>query len=689
MHPLSSAVQQHKVDQVNALIASGADPALEDDDTHDTAFHHAARDQTGEMMALLATATFSIGNLEKINLNRETAVSIAASRGNVIAFKILQALGADIHANFALEEAAKGNRVSIIELFSNSTSREELSLAFFKACKADRLAACLALLAKGADPFFPRNRSNSIGLHIAAMKGHLAIVHLYGFWRDRIDTAQSGSVTAFFFACQGGHVEVCKFLLQRGCNPNAKMQPQGYSPLFVATAYNRLEVIKLFRNMPEVLNGQTAESETALFVACQEGYREAAQLLLEIGADPRIPCGPEKQKRTCLHQAAESGHSAVLELFRGNNLIDVDVLDEDDRTPFHYACARGQLDAALTLLTMGARADAITRTEQATALHIVCETGKHNMVALLKDLIDKRDCYGYLALDIAAREGHSKTVAELLRHGATIRSLPRNRVYSQKIVNIFCAHQRRCLGHWRELQQDALISLLFDQEVLEERFGVEWPPLCDTIKGQIDEITFAQMRVEYLFSTLTIKNNTPRKALSAQEFDETPLEELLQSYFNIKIGNKLRKNCIRSGLLQGSDLQLIGIDSSFSTQNYTDIVEAMQKRIYTLLVWQKYCTNTNLLEDIERVIQECKMMIERFGDNILLMNGLSLNNLPTIESIDRDTAKLLIDFFIFEKGDAVSSNLSFTGTASLSEYVLTEQGRHFSPYTIIGVEIDD
>ncbi|EGX93808.1 ankyrin repeat protein [Cordyceps militaris CM01] len=85
-------------------------------------------------------------------------------------------------------------------------------------------------------------------------------------------------------------------------------------------------------------------NSTALHLACECNFRDAAKLLLEHGADPNIR---DKLGRTALHEASRLGRDKIVGALVNNRRprMDLNALDEERGwSAFHYACCEGSDD---------------------------------------------------------------------------------------------------------------------------------------------------------------------------------------------------------------------------------------------------------------------------------------------------------------------------------------------------------
>jgi ankyrin repeat protein len=112
-------------------------------------------------------------------------------------------------------------------------------------------------------------------------------------------------------AAQAGNLGEVKKQLAWGVNPNSRTFWYLDTPLIVAAAYGRTEVVKLLLDKGADVNMGNEGSETALHYAARHGHTEVMKILLEHGADVSeagTGCG------TPLQWATQNGQVKAAEL---------------------------------------------------------------------------------------------------------------------------------------------------------------------------------------------------------------------------------------------------------------------------------------------------------------------------------------------------------------------------------------
>ncbi|KAJ8305758.1 hypothetical protein KUTeg_016303 [Tegillarca granosa] len=118
-----------------------------------------------------------------------------------------------------------------------------------------------------------------------------------------------------------------------------------------------------------------------------------------------------------VHEAAATGDFDALEDYIKAGK-DINLKDEEwsDRTPLHWACAKGYVEVIRLLMENDAKGTARTTTGW-TPAHCAAETGKLTVLRALHNLhvpIDRKDKYGDTPKRIAEIYGHHDCVKFLM-----------------------------------------------------------------------------------------------------------------------------------------------------------------------------------------------------------------------------------------------------------------------------------
>jgi ankyrin repeat protein len=154
----------------------------------------------------------------------------------------------------------------------------------------------------------------------------------------RTDSGESAIMAALY----RGHQAVVETVLDAGARVD----------VFAAAALGRRGDLQVALADPAAVNGISYDGWTPLHLASFFGQRETAEVILNAGG--RISAlSTNSLKNTPLHAAAAGGHAdiALLLIERG---ADVRVPDAGGHTPLHIAAENGLVDVVKALLARGA-----------------------------------------------------------------------------------------------------------------------------------------------------------------------------------------------------------------------------------------------------------------------------------------------------------------------------------------------
>ena len=113
---------------------------------------------------------------------------------------------------------------------------------------------------------------------MAVDKGHLEIVSAISAGMTA-DLAKNDGATPLFVACQLGHVDIARMLIEKGAD-GGQARNDGVSPLFMACQNGHRVCAQLRLDAGGSVNQAKENGTTPLFMACQEGPYPVERLLL-------------------------------------------------------------------------------------------------------------------------------------------------------------------------------------------------------------------------------------------------------------------------------------------------------------------------------------------------------------------------------------------------------------------------
>jgi ankyrin repeat protein len=411
---------------VGWLLVQGADPRRrESEGTH--ALDWAA--QEGHQAVVDLLLGHDPGLLDLPGYGERTALIAAADNGHAELVALLLARGADVHRRrasgaHALDSAAQGGHAAVVELLLahdpgllDLPGREERS-ALIAAAGAGHVPLVRSLLGRGADPRL-RESDGTRALDWAAQKGLLAVVEqLLEHDPGLLDLPGYGDRTALIAAAAHSHVELVRWLLDRGADPRLRT-PEGGSALDCAAQSGDLPLADaLLTHDPGLLELPGYHERTALIAAASNAHAELVGVLLSRGADPRKR---ETSGTRALDWAAQKGYQEVVQRLVEHDPALLDLPGYDERTALMAAAANNHVELARWLLERGAD-PRLRESEGARALDWASQNGHQGAVECLLDadpgLLDLPGYGERTALMAAASNGHSQLVWWLLSRGA-------------------------------------------------------------------------------------------------------------------------------------------------------------------------------------------------------------------------------------------------------------------------------
>jgi ankyrin repeat protein len=268
----------------------------------------------------------------------ETPLMAAAGKGHDAIVKILienhaTTTAVDLIGYTAVHHAVKGGNDSTVRLLLSDDAI---------------MASSDELLTDDVDLVNSRHQTP---LHIAAERGHIAVVKLLLEAKAMVDPLDYNNCQPLWFAAWKGHEVIVEILLAYGAPVN---DPVLVTPPLGAAAYNgNAAIVKLLLDPGADINAFDVGSQrTALYHAANYPRYAIIELLLEAGAKVDIPDIDGKTAIMCITSNGDSGIPIVQHLLHHG--ADINVLNSHRQSTLWYVAQKGQPLTLQLLLEAGA-----------------------------------------------------------------------------------------------------------------------------------------------------------------------------------------------------------------------------------------------------------------------------------------------------------------------------------------------
>jgi uncharacterized protein len=404
--PLWLAAQNGNAAMIEKLLKAGADPN-ERDPNGQTPLMMASRN--GNPDAIKALLDHKADANVKENLRGTTALMWATEQVHPEAVKVLLAYGADYRA--ATNPDTRNSRLNIAPTVK-ARAASEVSFSRSVEGRGRRAAGAAGAADSDFAAFFRGPQVKDGGgltpLVFAAREDCLECARFLVEAGADVNQVTNYGWSPLLTATQNKHYKLAAYLLDHGANPNLPNKG-GWTPLYLATDnrdieagdypvrkpdMDHLDFIKLLiakganvnaricgvQSTKDDCKGDTTETRTnftmqwlyedgatAFLRAAQSGDVELMKLLLDHGADPKIPTA---HNDTALAVASGIGwvEGVTFEWSPAESLeavkmclelgIDVNAVDDQGRTALHGAAHKGRTDVIQLLVDHGANLEA-------------------------------------------------------------------------------------------------------------------------------------------------------------------------------------------------------------------------------------------------------------------------------------------------------------------------------------------
>ncbi|KTG33127.1 hypothetical protein cypCar_00040349 [Cyprinus carpio] len=192
-------------------------------------------------------------------------------------------------------------------------------------------------------------RNGRTPLHLAAYKGHIAVVRILLAAGCDLDIQDDGDQTALHRAAVVGNADVISALIQEGCALD-RQDKDGNTALHEAAWHGFSQSVKLLVKAGANVHAKNKAGNTALHLACQNGHAQSSKVLLLAGSRPD---SKNSVGDTCLHVSARYNHVSVIRALLGA-ICSVTERNHAGDTALHIAAALNHRKTVRMLLEAGA-----------------------------------------------------------------------------------------------------------------------------------------------------------------------------------------------------------------------------------------------------------------------------------------------------------------------------------------------
>jgi len=292
--------------------------------------------------------------LEARNVYGQTALHVAAGRGQTEVVKLLLAKGANAlttttFAATALHFAAAGGHKDMVEpLLAHGADIDGLGCErapIHMAMTGDQKEMVQFLIDKGAQ---------GSPIHVAAYLGRLHQVQALLADGVSINAKDRAGFRPLHSAVCGNQREVAEFLIQKGADINAQ-EWLGSTPLLHAS-YRRPDMVELLIAKGAKVNLQNRVGQTPLHVAADRGWKEGVERFLAAGANTNVSevSGLTPLLNVCSTVAYRGSHRDIAQLLIEKG-ADVNAKDKKGETALALAKERGRKQIVELLRKHGAK----------------------------------------------------------------------------------------------------------------------------------------------------------------------------------------------------------------------------------------------------------------------------------------------------------------------------------------------
>lgn len=387
-----------------------------------------------------------------LNDRGQTALHMAAARGDVDQLKLILSHGADANkcdrdGVTPLRYAIRAGHLDVVKALIQSKkvdvnfiSDDGVSHLHSAVWRGKRQIA-VALIEAGADVDARKNEHLQTPLHLCAHRDDHQMAAILIKAGAKLDVPDHGGATAVQLAAYAGSVNVLDHLLKADSSQDIDHMAFAYgmSAFHFAVRNGHVRVVERLIDAGADLTHKTENGLTALHIAAEEGDVSMIKLLVKYGAaDMHVTA--EETGQTPLHVAAYNGRldaMAALILLGA----DPEKTDKQGRTALGQAAWRGRSACVRYLMQMGAEPNTSKKSVNYSPLGEAIFYGHRDlaneMLGSTKVDVNHHNKNGISPLHIAVMQNETALVEKLIKRGADV-----NKFCKETVSPLFMAAQK-------------------------------------------------------------------------------------------------------------------------------------------------------------------------------------------------------------------------------------------------------
>lgn len=168
--------------------------------------------------------------------------------------------------------------------------------------------------------------------------GAIALGGIYVWRAERLNIYHYDLMAA---SESGDLLKVSRLIEDKGVPVNRRIGGDGETALHRASAHGQIEVVKYLIKQGANPNIADHIGNTPILAASYQGYAEIVKILIDAGAD--VNAAEERLKFTPLHEAVMKGHASIVDLLLSHG-ANPNAKTIDGRTVIDWARAEGRPD---------------------------------------------------------------------------------------------------------------------------------------------------------------------------------------------------------------------------------------------------------------------------------------------------------------------------------------------------------